>query len=69
MNTSEVNKQFEPFEGKRVGSIEYADAHSYEPTTVVITFDDGTELKFNASSVMYDQYSSSPCLTHTLPEA
>jgi len=51
--------------GKRVKHITYADALGYEPTSVSIEFDDGSWVAFHAGSVMYDQYSSSPMLSHT----
>ena len=41
----------------------------YEPTGLTLVLDDGTRLLVEASSVMYDQYSSSPCLRMRRGEA
>lgn len=51
--------------GKRVREVHLGRPDGYEPTALTVVFDDETRLIVEAGSVMYDQYSSSPCLrTH-----
>lgn len=46
-----------------------ADAFSYEPTCITLIYADERRVQLVADSIMYDQYSSSPCLTMRIENA
>jgi len=50
------------YEGRQVESLVVHDAGGYNPSTITITWEDGSKLIIHAGTVNYDQYSSSPCL-------
>jgi hypothetical protein len=62
---SHKSSLYQRFDGKTVRSMEPVNTYGGTAFTIRITFTDDTSALIEASSVSFDQYSSSSCLTLT----